>query len=203
MYSLPCSGTLVVLWGGNGHSETVDKQTDGQRDSPWHCPQSTVLGNNSPLFMGLWQKRSRLRASIPDTFPLFPPSFLHILHPPSQFPCPPTLLSPFSLSLHNFLPLFWEQEEQKSRLPVTGTVLLWSRGKKKKKKNWGIVQGGSDKGSSVLLLSGVRQGKETERHGDRWMGRLCAAVSGVLYCWSTGCLINQWVLSLYSAAVFD
>lgn len=26
------------------------------------------------------QKRSRLRASILDTFPLFPPSFLHILH---------------------------------------------------------------------------------------------------------------------------
>lgn len=96
MYSLPCSGTLVVLWGGKGHSETVDKQTDGQRDSPWHCPQSTVLGNNSPLFMGLWQKRSRLTASIPDTFPLFPPSFLHILHPhPLTIPLSPN--SPFPL----------------------------------------------------------------------------------------------------------
>lgn len=48
----------------------------------------------------------------------------------------------------------------------------------------------------MLLLSGVRQEKETERHGDRWMGRLCAAVSGVLYCWSTGCLISQWVYIL-------
>lgn len=75
----------------------ADTQTGGQRDSPWHCPQSTVPGNNSSLYGTLahtQQKRSRLRASIPDTFPLFPPSFLHILHPPSQFPCPPTLLPP-------------------------------------------------------------------------------------------------------------
>lgn len=41
------------------------------------------------LFMWRWQKRSRLGASIPDTFSLFLPSFLHILHPlPHNSPIP-------------------------------------------------------------------------------------------------------------------
>lgn len=47
--------------------------------------------------MGLWhtqQRRSRLRASILDTFPLFIPSFLHILHSSHNPPCLPTLLPP-------------------------------------------------------------------------------------------------------------
>lgn len=70
------------------------------RDSPWRCPQSTVLGNNSRLCMGPWQERSRLRASIPDTFPLFPPSIPPNPPPPASPPSPayppgllPTLLS--------------------------------------------------------------------------------------------------------------
>lgn len=122
--------------------------------------RDTVSGTaQRPITLrSLWdsqQTRSRLRASIPDTFPLRPPSILHVLHPPYNCSVP-QLSSPFTPCLHNSLPLFQEQEGQKSRLLVTGTVLPWRQGKEKRKKeNWGTVQGGSNKGSSVLLLSGA------------------------------------------------
>lgn len=68
-----------------------DRQTDG-RTVPGSAHSLRSRGNNSQLSIGLWQERSRLRASIPETFPLFPPSFLQILHPLphpplSQLPC--------------------------------------------------------------------------------------------------------------------
>lgn len=137
------------------------------RDSPWRCPQSTVLGNNSPLCMGPWQERSRLRASIPDTFPLFPPSIPPNPSPPaSQFPpqcTPPASSQLFSPSRHNFFPLFWEQEEQKSRLLVTGRGLLWSLVKiGGKKGKLGRCPGlGLDKGSlcAAAERSEVRRGQ--------------------------------------------
>lgn len=102
--------------------------------------------------------------------------------PPYNPPVPNSLLAHLPPPSISSCLCFWAQEGQKSRLLVTGTVLPWSQGKKKKKENWGTVQGGPNNGSSVLLLSGVRREKDTERGEDRWMGTFCAVVSGVLYC---------------------
>lgn len=99
-----------------------EKFRDGESDGPWRCRQFTVPGNNSLLFVWLWLKKSRLRASIPDTFPLFPPSFLRILHLSHNSPCLPNCL----LTLHYFSLCFGRRRSKKSRLLVTGTVLLWS-----------------------------------------------------------------------------
>lgn len=83
---------LYCVWRGPSHSETVDTETDGQT-VPGSAHSLRSRGNNSRLSMGLWQERSRLRAFIPETFPLFPPSFLQILHP---LPHPPPLRLPCS-----------------------------------------------------------------------------------------------------------
>lgn len=140
------------VWRGPSHSETVDTETDRRTDRqtvPGSAHSLQSRGHNSRLSIGLWQERSCLRASIPETFPLFPPSFLQILHPPAS---PSTLPAPLLVSpiQHNFFPLFSEQEEQKSRLLVAGGGLLWSlvfrRGK-----HGGLSTEGLDKGSSVLL----------------------------------------------------
>lgn len=126
-HSLVFTFLLYCVWRGPSHSETVDTETDG-RTVPGSARSLQSRGNNSGLSMGLWQERSRLRASIPETFPLFPPSFLQIPHPLPHIPLRPQAPQLFSPIQHNFFPLFWEQEEQKSRLFVTGGGLLWSLG---------------------------------------------------------------------------
>lgn len=91
----------------NETSCTTVQSLEMQRDGPWQCPQSEVRGNNSSISMRLWhtqQKRARLRATIPATFPLFPPSFLQILQPLLQFSCPQ--LSPLLVRLPQSLLAF-------------------------------------------------------------------------------------------------
>lgn len=85
--------------------------------------------------MGLLQKWLRLSASIPDT----------LTSPPHH---PQNLILPSLLTSITSGLCFWEQEEQQSLPARHGDSVAMEMGLKKK---WGIVQRGSDKGSSVLL----------------------------------------------------
>lgn len=68
-----------------------------RRTVPGSARSLQSRGNNSWFSIGLWQERSRLRASVPETSPLFPPSFLQILHPLAHPPHPPPQLPCSSL----------------------------------------------------------------------------------------------------------
>lgn len=169
-------GILVGQWRRGRSFRKLNRHRE--RDDPWHCPQSTVLVVTLPSLWDSgthWQRRSRLRASIPDTFPLFPLSFLHILHPL-------VLLLPLVLlSLHNFWPLFWEQAGQKvrgcsSQQHCCHGFRVW-----KKKKSGALSREEQTRAALCCCCRAERGGR-----GDVETGG--AAVSGVLCCPSTGCV---------------
>lgn len=176
-----------------------DIQTDGQRHSPWHCPQSTV---RVITLLSLWDSGTHGRGRLASEPPSQAPSHYSLPHSSISF-IPLTIpLSPNSPSLHNFLPLFCEQEGQKSRLLVTGTVLPWSRGKKKKGRKLGHCPGRMKQGL-LCAAEWIEAGE-----GDRKRG---VQVDGYVVCSGVRCpslLINRLPpepvgLSSFPTAVFD
>lgn len=133
----------------------------GRETTPWRCPQPTVLGYNSSLYGTLAHTTEGVspQSLHPRHLPIIPSFIPPYPSSPSQFPCPPS-----SPSLHNFLLCFGSKRWGcPSREQCCHGVRV--KKKERKKENWGTVQGGSNKSSSVLLSSGVRRERDRKRGG--------------------------------------